>query len=138
MAAESPTLSRTFKVALRYNTSTISQYLLSSGASSPQQGPSASNPSSPSQLRNRAGAASSSSIFVAGGVCYSFGSLRNDVMTDLVPFYDHHCSSTKQRTCRQRCRLFLLAVARCWSRPERTGRTWVLIHARSRYAWIIP
>ncbi|KAI9508943.1 hypothetical protein F5148DRAFT_1283501 [Russula earlei] len=46
MATPSPTLSR---------------------ASSPQQGPSTSDPPSPSGLRNRGRAASSSSVFVAGG-----------------------------------------------------------------------
>ena len=43
--------------------------ILCGPANSPQEGLSTSNPSSPSQLRNRGTAEPSSSIFVAGGVC---------------------------------------------------------------------
>jgi hypothetical protein len=82
-AVQWPQNHQPFRVRSRLHCDTTLSHNTScrSGASSPQQGPSASNSSSPSQLRNRAGAASSSSIFVAGGVSYSFGSLRNDVMT---------------------------------------------------------
>jgi hypothetical protein len=83
------------------------------GANSPQQGPSASDPSSPSQLRNRGGAEPSSSIFVAGGVSYSVESLD----CGLILFRDF-CSSAKRRTYLQRCPRFLLAVTLHLSQQE--------------------
>lgn len=75
----SPIRSRKFRVTFCHNRSTRSfhnTFFVNLGTPSPQQGPSTTVPPSPSQLRNRGGAAASSSIFVAGGVRHKLESLR--------------------------------------------------------------